>query len=92
MLLQKRDGTFWLVLWLEKSSYNPVTNVAIPVTSENVTLSISGGLAVEQVLQMDSTGAENTVVATGSTISMPLNDQMTLIEIGKVNCQFPNRR
>lgn len=83
MLLQKRDGTFWLVLWLEKSSYNPVTNVAIPVTSQNVTLSISGGLAVEQVLQMDSTGAENTVVATGSTISMPLNDQMTLIEIGK---------
>ncbi|ADW71487.1 RICIN domain-containing protein [Granulicella tundricola] len=82
-LLQKRDGSFWLALWLEQSSYNPATNTSTPVASQQVTISISGGLGVKQILQMDNTGAANSITGTGSTVSLPLNDQMALIQIGK---------
>src|SRR5579863_3600513 len=34
LLLQKRDGSYWLILWLEQSSYDATNNVATPVTPQ----------------------------------------------------------
>ena len=81
LLLQKRDGSFWLVLWLEQSSYNPATNTPTPVAPQGVTLTISGGLGVQQALQMDATGATNALNGGGSTFNLSVTDSMTLIHI-----------
>ena len=83
MLLQKRDGSFWLILWLEQSSYNPATNAAIKVTSQNVTLALNGGATVTQVLQMDTTGNSIGISKTGSNVSLPISDQMTILLISR---------
>jgi len=40
-LLQKRDGRFYLILWVEKRCYDPTTNQRITVPSQQVTLSLN---------------------------------------------------
>ncbi len=47
-LLQKRDGTFYLILWQEVSGYNLNTKRDVPVPGRNVTLNVNktvGGAA-----------------------------------------------
>jgi hypothetical protein len=82
-LLQKRDGSFWLVLWSEQSSYNPATNQPATVTPQNVTLQINGSVVAKQVVQFDSTGNTTTtsVTGSGSTLPLTINDQLTVIHI-----------
>ena len=83
MLLQKRDGSFWLVVWLEQSSYNPATNVSVQVASQQGILTVNGGVSVKKILQMDSSGNINSVGTMGSTVSLSLSDEMTLIQISQ---------
>jgi hypothetical protein len=40
LLLQKRDGRFYLILWQEVPSYNPNTKRALPVPDKKVTLTL----------------------------------------------------
>src|SRR6266851_4224447 len=82
-LLQKRDGSFWLVLWLEQSSYNPAINLPTQVTPQKVTLKIKGSAVAKQVVQFDSTGNATTtsVTGSGSTLPLTINDQLTVIHI-----------
>jgi len=82
-LLQKRDGSFWLVLWSEQSSYNPATNQPTPVTPQNVTLQINGSAVAKQVVHFDSTGNAVTTTVTGSTLPLSINDQLTVVRIAQ---------
>jgi hypothetical protein len=82
-LLQKRDGSFWLVLWSEQSSYNPAINLLTSVTPQSVTLRINGSAVAKQVVQFDNTGNATTtnVTGSGSTLPLTINDQLTIIHI-----------
>ncbi|MDT7814443.1 MAG: hypothetical protein QOJ42_4359 [Acidobacteriaceae bacterium] len=82
-LLQKHDGSFWLVLWSEQSSYNPAINQYIQVNPQNVTLQINGQALAKQVIQFNSTGDASTtsVTGSGSPLSMTISDQLSLIHI-----------
>jgi hypothetical protein len=40
LLLQKRDGRFYLVLWQEVPSYDPNTKRSLPVPDKSVTLTL----------------------------------------------------
>jgi hypothetical protein len=82
-LLQKRDGSFWLVLWSEQSSYNPATNQPATVTPQNVTLQINGSVVAKQVVRFDSTGNTSTTTAAGSTLPLSIGDQLTIIQIAQ---------
>jgi hypothetical protein len=82
-LLQKRDGSFWLVLWLERSSYDEATNTPTPVTPQNITLQVSGGATVKQLVQFDSFGNSSTVDVSGSGATLPLavSDQISIVKV-----------
>jgi hypothetical protein len=82
-LLQKRDGSFWLVLWSEQSSYNAPINQPTPVTKQNVVVSISGTHLASEVVTFDATGTATSTTLTRSTQSLPLTltDQLTLVHI-----------
>jgi len=55
-LLQKRDGRFYLILWLEKPCYNPSTKELITVPSQQVTLDLITPISKAVVyLPQDST-------------------------------------
>ncbi len=83
LLLQKRDGSYWLVLWLEQSSYDATNNVPTPVTPQNVTLSIGAGVEFGNLIQFDATGnaTSNTLTSSGYTAPLTLNDQISIVQI-----------
>jgi hypothetical protein len=82
-LLQKRDGSFWLVLWLEQSSYNPATTATIPVVPQSVVLTVGNGGIARNVTQLNGNGDANSYAVDGSSGSIPLNitDQLTMVQI-----------
>jgi Chitobiase/beta-hexosaminidase C-terminal domain len=83
LLLQKRDGSYWLALWLEQSSYDSTNNVSTPVTPQNVNLSIGIGFQFASLVQFDPTGnaTPSTLPATGYSIPLTVSDQVSIVEI-----------
>jgi hypothetical protein len=82
MLFQKRDGSFWMILWLEQSSYNTVTQVPTPVAPQSVTLTLGGGYTAPNIGSFDDTG--KLTWAGGSThaaIPLKISDQLTIVKI-----------
>lgn len=84
LLLQKRDGSFWLILWLEQSCFDRVSLKNLPVASQALTLNIGGGKVLRQVTTFDDAG--NTVqkgVSKGNgSSSVTITDQVSILEIG----------
>jgi len=89
VLLEKHDGSYWLVLWLEKSSWNAETATPIAVAPEQVTLTLSSSYSAEQVYQFNKQGTYTTSTpatltnsaAKTHTTSFPVSDQVTIIHI-----------
>jgi Chitobiase/beta-hexosaminidase C-terminal domain len=83
VLLQKRDGSYWLVLWLEQSSYDATNNVPVTVTPQSVTLSIGAGLKFGNLIQFDTSGNSTPTASANSGYTLPLtiSDQVSIVEI-----------
>ena len=54
-LFQKRDGSFYLAIWVEKSSYDIDNQAPTPVSPESIELQLPAGNQITQY-QWDSTG------------------------------------
>jgi hypothetical protein len=82
VLLQKRDGTFLLILWVGSSGYDEATNTATPVKAESLTLQVAGGMYMQTLHQFSEAGAVTTKSLT-ATQSQPLSvsDSITMVEI-----------
>ncbi len=83
ILFQKRDGSFWLVLWLEKSSWDEVNLVQTPVTPETTTLKLNSNYVVTNVGTLDNTGNMNWITTNpaASTETITVSDAVTLVKI-----------
>ena len=87
LLLSKRDGSFWLVLWLEQSSYNATTMEYTPVTPQTIEVSVGGTYFIPNVGTFDTTGHLNFIGTwvpnyfCVKTIPLTVTDQMTLVKI-----------
>ena len=83
VLFQKRDGSFWLILWLEQSSYDEVNLKETPVTPENVTLQIDGKYWVTNIGTIENTGDMNWISPNpaASTETIPVSDAVTVVKI-----------
>lgn len=83
LLFQKRDGSFWLILWLEQSSYDTVDQVPIPVTPQNVTLILGGGYLAPNIGFFDDGGNLNWSSAqpASSVVPLTISDQLTIVKI-----------
>ena len=82
-LLQKRDGSFWLAVWSEQSSYDPAANLPTAVTPQNVFLSVSGAEVVSQIVTFNQTGnfVSTTVAQQTQSVAIAVTDQLTLVQI-----------
>jgi len=81
LLLQKRNGTYYLALWLEESSYNTSTNAPIVVTPETVQLTLPAGYQTSGY-QWDATGAATPVSFTGgASPEITVTDKLLLLQI-----------
>ncbi len=82
MLLQKRDGSYWLVLWVEKPSWNPSTATQITVPAQTVTVTLTqpalSPVAVYRPLL--GTSATNVALSSGA-FQVSVADEPVLIRI-----------
>ncbi len=83
LLLQKSDGSFWLALWLEESSWNAATAAPVSVSPENIGIFLDSAHMATTDYQFNSTG---NVVSfnqpmNGNLTSLTLTDQVSLIKI-----------
>jgi hypothetical protein len=83
VLFQKRDGSFWLVLWLEQSSYDEVNLVQTPVTPENVTLQVGGNYVVTNIGTIENTGNMSWISTNpaAATETISVSDAVTIVKI-----------
>lgn len=82
LLLEKRDGSFWLILWLEVPSFNPANDTPIAVTPQQITLTLADPDA-RQVFRWDDTGNMSSTDATmhGPTLDLTVSDQISIVKI-----------
>lgn len=83
LLFQKHDGSYWLLLWLEQSGYNPNTSTYTSVAPQTVTLTLAAPYFVPNIGVFDTSGNLN-FITTGSvnqTYSTVLTDRITMVKI-----------
>jgi|GEM_PF-1468868 len=82
-LLQKRDGTYFLAVWLGKASWDPNTKTRIEVPSQTVTLSLSDGFNEATLHQFGSDGMVEVIAATiaEDQLTLSVTDTVTLVEL-----------
>ena len=81
ILFEKRDGTFWLVLWLEQSSWDEVNLVETPVTPQKLTFTLNSSYEVSKIGTIDNTGNMNWTNSGTSTATIQVSDAVTMVEI-----------
>jgi hypothetical protein len=83
LLLQKSNGSYWLVLWLEEPSWNPVNAAPIAVAPENITLELNGAYKTTTAYQFDSNGNSGTLDLKMNTYyaNLTVSDQITIVKI-----------
>lgn len=83
LLLQKSDGSYWLALWLEVPSWDPINVAPIPVNPENIGIQLGSGYMTTTDYQFNNTG--NVVPFNQPTIgniaSLTVTDQISIIKI-----------
>jgi hypothetical protein len=91
VLLEKHDGSYWLVLWLEKSSWNADTAQPISVAPQQVTLTLGPGHTATVLHEFNTQGTVTTSSLTtvtdnlgkAQTTSFPVSDQVSVIQIAR---------
>ncbi len=84
LLLQKRNGDYYLALWLEASGYNQATNVVTPVATQNVQLAVQGEV-INNIYAMNDQGAiAKKPAGNVVSITIPVTDSASIVEIGAV--------
>jgi hypothetical protein len=80
-LFQKRDGSFWLALWIEAEGYDPDQHLTIKVAAQRVTLITNIPLAMT-LYQFDDRGTVTTTpVASGTSHAITVTDRLALIKL-----------
>ena len=83
LLLEKRDGSYWLVLWLEESSWNPAHVASIAVTPQNISLQLGSAFKTTKDFQFDANGEVTPFnqPMSGDTAGLTVTDRVSIVEI-----------
>ncbi len=82
LLLQKRDGSYYLAAWIEVSGYNPATNAALSVPAQSVTLTLPETHTIGLQRFNDSGQVVSTSLGTAQTVTLKLTDSVSILRIG----------
>jgi hypothetical protein len=82
ILLQKRDGTYYLIYWLEVPSWNPTTASPINVPSQTFGLTVGTTPSLEMKYSYDRNWNLNgSVVAPTQTQSLTATDSISIVRL-----------
>ena len=80
MLLQKRDGSFYLVLWNAESVWNPTTRQAVASTAGSVRVQLPGRARVD-VYKPNQAGAPVASDTSTSSMAVDVSPSVTVVRI-----------
>ena len=80
-LLQKKDGSFWLALWLNGSIWDVNAVKAEKKTEQDVTLTVSGRHLVKNIYQFTSSGRATPIGKAGAAISFSVGGPLVVVAI-----------
>ena len=82
LLLQKRDGSFYIALWVEKPSYDVNADTAIAVAPEQVTLQSPRLVSTATAYQFDTAGKVATsALPAGTSFPLTVTDKLMLVKL-----------
>ena len=80
-LFEKRDGTFYLALWVEKSSYDVDAKKMLPVSDHAVTVATDKPMIVHLHSLEEDGSMRTAAMGTQQTTTLKLSDWITVIEL-----------
>jgi MBG domain (YGX type)/Divergent InlB B-repeat domain len=82
LLMQKRDGSFYLALWIESQDYDQVNQQYLSVPNQAITLAIQGATYTPVVHQFDSSGNVSTnTLAGGSSFALNVSPNVMIVQL-----------
>lgn len=82
LLLQKRDGSFYLVLWNQVSAWNDESLVDLDPADPKITVQLNQPIARAEVYRPNASAAPvSTIADPGSSIPLSLSEQVTVIKL-----------
>jgi hypothetical protein len=82
LLLQKADGRFWLVLWVEKPSWDPAGGRELAVAAQPVGIALAAEVAAARAFAPDlGTAPEQHFAGPTRTIELEVPDRPLLVEL-----------
>ncbi|KJH70051.1 hypothetical protein [Aliterella atlantica] len=80
-LLQKQDGTFYLVLWLEKSGYNVDTKKWLDVPTQKVTLTLNTEISKATIYVPNDSSSMKSSQTYPKQLDIDVSDRAQVIEL-----------
>lgn len=80
LLLQKRDGRFYLALWREVTVYNNTTDVDITNPDDALTMTLTDPASAINVYR-PGTGSSPVQVGSGTSINLNVPDEVIIVEV-----------
>lgn len=82
IVFQKRDGTYWLALWVGSSGWDPDAFTPISVPTQSVTVTVPSTHKVVSALTWADTGIVTTTPITPTTSqALTITDKLTIVQI-----------
>jgi len=82
VLLQKRDGSFYLALWRLQSVWDPASGTALPAPAEPVEVSVAPGLeSAAEFLPNSSVQPVWSVTRPSQPLSIPVGPQVVILRL-----------
>jgi hypothetical protein len=82
LLLQKADGRFWLVLWLERPGWDPAAGTELAVAAQPVAVTLAEPVAAARAFAPDlGTAPERHFAGPTRTIELEVPDRPLLLEL-----------
>jgi hypothetical protein len=84
MLLQKSDGSFRLLLWIERPAFDPVSRAPIAVTPGSVSVGLGEGATVVATTVFDADGNARTLTPRRDAVgryALTITDNLTILHI-----------
>jgi hypothetical protein len=85
ILFQKRDGTFYLALWLGESCYDTTTEQSLWVNSEVLNVKLPAGMQTTQYQWDDGGNVTQTALKSTNLANLSINGKLTILKISPSN-------
>jgi hypothetical protein len=82
LVLQKRDGSYFVALWVEQQGYDPDAHVDMPVDPQPIVFNTAATFPSVTVHQWDRQGAvTSTILPGGNSFSLVVTDKIMVLQL-----------